>query len=79
MCSSMESMHPHPETLAETLIAGAITRIGADPVRLQEMAFLCDTFSRIREAEQRDLVVSIAALTAYGEPADRSPGRPQRV
>lgn len=59
------------ESWAEVLMAGAIERIGADPVRLEQMALLCDLFSQIGPFERRELLLSIAAMVAQGTPDGR--------
>ncbi len=62
------------ESWAEVLMAGAIERVGADPLRLEQMALLCDLFSQIEPFERRELVLSIAAMVALGTP-DGRPGK----
>lgn len=64
----MPALDPPPESRAEALIAGAISRIGPDPARLEQLGLLCDLYSRIPVAQQRDLVISLTAMVALGEP-----------
>ena len=60
------------ESWAEVLMAGAIERIGADPLCLEQMALLCDLFSQIEPFERRELLLSIAAMVAQGTPDGRA-------
>jgi hypothetical protein len=61
------------ESWAEVLLAGAIDRIGADPLRLEQMALLCDLFSQIEPFERRELLLSITAMVALGTPDGQPP------
>jgi hypothetical protein len=55
-------------------MGGAILRVGADPVRLHQLAIMADLFSRIPLTARRDLALSLVAMVALGDEAGDAAG-----
>jgi hypothetical protein len=57
---------PMSRATSDKIIQAAHDRVVHDGTRLEQLALICDLFSRIEVPETRDLVASVTAYALHG-------------
>jgi hypothetical protein len=63
---------PWSRTTSDEIIKAAQRRVVHDDSHLEQLALICDLFSRIEIAETRDLVASVTAYALHGTTGERT-------